>query len=855
LERINVDGTSIDSENWGTSQFVLGATPGFINSLTQKEFDVSVTKINSDPKFPLMGDTVNIMAIVHNPGENSSAFALNLFEDTDLDSLSDQLLESSLTINLNSGDSIEYNFNYTIENLTTVIGFEVNADYPIDENTTNNSFYKIVRPGYPPSSIVINEIMYRPQNDEPEWVEFYNNTSEEINLMNWSLSDVLTNPVTKVISEVDLIVPGKSFFVITKDTSIINFHRVVPSQTIVVNFANLNNDEDGVVLRDDRGVTIDSVLYKSTWPAKNGFSIERKSLTAPSNQIGNWDVSVDLEQSTPGRINSVTAKEHDLAIQSISFSPRFPLAGENVSINVKLKNNASQNADNFTVQFFTGNVIPNLLLSEITSQSLSAHDSLIISSTNTFELISETIAAVKIIYTDDEDTLNNYAENIIIPGFEQNIILINEVMFNPFSGETEWIEFVNVSIDKINLINWSVSDLLSSPTKNIITYDSLIIASGEYFIIATNSSLINSVQNTHVFEVDFGSLSNSEDGVILYDFRDAIIDSLNYQSDWGGGKGFSLERISFEDLTNTKFNWATSLNPSGGTPGIVNSVSQLPLNNSKDIVINEIMYDPDPNNTEFVEFINTSDRFIEIGGWRIEDEAGNYYKLSNLSLEIPPNQYFILAADSSILLHYDWLDQFQFKSIVDESTLGLSNSGELIILKDLRGNIIDSVYYSPKWNNKNLGITKNKSLEKITPYLISTSEFNWSSSVDNLGATPGKENSIFTSNLSKEAKITISPNPFSPDNDGFEDFAIINYQLTQAIAQIRIKVYDSKGRKVRTIENNKSSGSQGSIIFDGLDDSGRPLKIGIYILYIEALNSSSGVVDTMKEAIVVARKL
>ncbi len=267
------------------------------------------------------------------------------------------------------------------------------------------------------------------------------------------------------------------------------------------------------------------------------------------------------------------------------------------------------------------------------------------------------------------------------------------------------------------------------------------------------------------------------------------------------------------------------------------------------------MYDPDPNNTEFVEFINTSDRFIEIGGWRIEDEAGNYYKLSNLSLEIPPNQYFILAADSSILLHYDWLDQFQFKSIVDESTLGLSNSGELIILKDLRGNIIDSVYYSPKWNNKNLGITKNKSLEKITPYLISTSESNWSSSVDNLGATPGKENSIFTSNLSKEAKITISPNPFSPDNDGFEDFAIINYQLTQAIAQIRIKVYDSKGRKVRTIENNKSSGSQGSIIFDGLDDSGRPLKIGIYILYIEALNSSSGVVDTMKEAIVVARKL
>ncbi len=101
----------------------------------------------------------------------------------------------------------------------------------------------------------------------------------------------------------------------------------------------------------------------------------------------------------------------------------------------------------------------------------------------------------------------------------------------------------------------------------------------------------------------------------------------------------------------------------------------------------------------------------------------------------------------------------------------------------------------------------------------------------------------------------MSPNPFSPDNDGFEDFTIISYKLTQSIAQIRAKIFDSKGRLVRTILNNQASGEQGSIIFNGLDDANHTLRIGIYIVLIEALNGNSGVVETLKTTVVVARKL
>jgi len=46
-----------------------------------------------------------------------------------------------------------------------------------------------------------------------------------------------------------------------------------------------------------------------------------------------------------------------------------------------------------------------------------------------------------------------------------------------------------------------------------------------------------------------------------------------------------------------------------------------------------------------------------------------------------------------------------------------------------------------------------------------------------------------------------------------------------------------------------------SVIFDGRDDSGEALRIGIYIIFLEAINEGSGVVETMKTVVVVARKL
>jgi len=757
LERINVAISSIDSTNWKTSVSIFGATPGYINSVTQKDFDVAVTDIIFSPTFPLDGDTVGISSKVINHGLNPASFTLQLIEDANLDSIPDLLIETSSIYNLSPGDSNVYQFNHQIENILSEHGFTVLAQFSEDEDTTNNNFYKTVAPGFPQQSILVNEIMYTPAGGEPEWIELFNNTNETIILNGWSISDILTTPVQEFI-DVDLFILPLSYLVLTKDISVINFHRFIPSPIHEIDLPVLNNDIDGIILRDDRGAIIDSVKYSSDWGGTNGYSLERKDVNVNSNQSLNWGSSIDIEQSTPGRINSVTPKQFDLSVAALNFNPRFPVSGDDVFVSAVIRNNGSSDANNFNVEFFidtdSNNVVDHLLSIE-TGLGLVSGDSANITSTFAIEnLTSKVLTTVKIFYPEDEDTLNNYFEKSVQPGFPEKVIVINEVMFSPINNEPEWVELINISGETLNLKNWAISDILSSQTINLITSADLFLPPDAFIIIAKDTSF-----NSHHPEVtseiriaNFGSLGNTEDGIILYDFREGIIDSLLYNSSWGGKNGYSLERISVDTETNDETNWTSSLSINRSTPGAPNSIGNAPSYERNTLVINEIMFEPDDDNSEFVEFVNLSDEPVNIGGWRIEDENDNFFKLAQTSFDVPPNSFFVLAADSLVLEKY-FLDESSFISISDVSSLGLVNSGELILLKDVKGNVIDSVWYSDKWHNDNFVSIKNISLERINPKLSSNDESNWSSSTNPFGGTPTEQNSIFTDNLNSESNL------------------------------------------------------------------------------------------------------
>lgn len=278
-----------------------------------------------------------MFADISNNGLNAASFNLHLYESNSAGEKLN-LLETVNIQNLSAGNSATIEFDYKINSFTGERFFVTEADYPEDQDSTNNASLLFVSSAAAPLSIIVNEIMFNPQDDEPEWIEIYNNSEHSINLRDWQISDVITNPVyTTITTENYYIEPGK-LVILSKDSGIYEYHPNLSEGVILLNFAILNNTEDGVVLYNRFGETIDSVFYSSQFSKKTGHSIERIFYDGSSTDPSNWDYSISPERSTPGFINSRTPKNYDLAVEDISLTPKFPELNEQIQINIHITN-------------------------------------------------------------------------------------------------------------------------------------------------------------------------------------------------------------------------------------------------------------------------------------------------------------------------------------------------------------------------------------------------------------------------------------------------------------------------------------------------------------------------------------
>ncbi|PIO47840.1 MAG: hypothetical protein CMR00_08130 [[Chlorobium] sp. 445] len=310
------------------------------------------------------------------------------------------------------------------------------------------------------------------------------------------------------------------------------------------------------------------------------------------------------------------------------------------------------------------------------------------------------------------------------------------------------------------------------------------------------------------------------------------------------------------------------------------------------VIINEIMYAPiqDPNDfkpdqPEYVELFNRSNAPVDLRGWFITDapnERGEFNQFffaqdSSENYVLQPNEYAVVAPDRATVRDSTRLVQFftylqsdrnakLFTSVRSSPTsrtnlsdLSLNNDGDLVALYDNTGFLVDSVRYSPRWHNPFFSSTRGLSLERINPNGGSNDARNWTTSTNReFGGTPARQNSTFAPSpeISGTAStLALSPNPFSPDGDGRDDFLVIRYQLQGTANRIRIKIFDARGRLVRTLANSEPSGAQGEVIWDGLDDNRQPLRMGIYILYLEALDASSAIIETLRQTAVLAKPM
>jgi len=721
------------------------------------------------------------------------------------------------------------------------------------------------------SQIVINEVMYAPTSPAKEWFEIYNKSNAAVNIQNWKWKDAATSNPIRTITTQSLVIPAFGYAIVCEDST--NLKQSFPSLTGIILQSNgwnaLNNTgNESVVLYNSTSIVIDTLGYANTWGGSSGgFSLERINPLGTTNLQSNWGTSLDPLKATPNRTNSLTPKANDLILKSFVILPAQPNIGDSLKLEFTIKNIGLNPATNFTLGIYKDSnfdSIPSpteLLLNQPFAITLNQNDS------TTFIYNIANIDSGKkqyignVVFVLDEDTLNNKLVKSVNVGGQvvSSGIVINEIMYAPASPEPEWVEIYNNSVSAINIKNWKIADESTQNSPITITSGDRIVNANDYLVISKSNAILSMhplIDSTKiVYLSNLPTLNNDFDKVIIFNNTSTIVDQVSYRSNWGGSSRNSLERVSASNPSQDSTNWITSLDCEFSTPTRQNSFANIVIGNKGDLLINEIMYDPLTISCEWLELYNNSGKYINLNGWKASVGSSNYNLFADCHFYLKPGAYLILAADTTIYNRFGYLQAVDSsRRIVFSSSLSLSNSGATIKITDVLKNTIDSVAYSPKWNNSNVSDTKGYSLERITWTLPTIQPSNWSTCANPLGGTPGLKNSIYVQN-NLQTSLSISPNPFSPDGDGFEDFTIIKYKLKANTAQVRVKIYDVKGRVVRSLLNNQFSGSESQIIFDGKNESGEKLRIGIYICYLEAVDDQGGTIESTKATFVVAAKL
>jgi hypothetical protein len=111
---------------------------------------------------------------------------------------------------------------------------------------------------------------------------------------------------------------------------------------------------------------------------------------------------------------------------------------------------------------------------------------------------------------------------------------------------------------------------------------------------------------------------------------------------------------------------------------------------------------------------------------------------------------------------------------------------------------VDEVKYKDDWHFKLIDNAEGVSLERIDPAAASQDPGNWHSAASTAGyGTPAYKNSQYKLLNAIHAKIAIDPKCFSPDNDGHDDIAVVQYEVTEPGYVANITIYDASGRPAR----------------------------------------------------------
>lgn len=281
-----------------------------------------------------------------------------------------------------------------------------------------------------------------------------------------------------------------------------------------------------------------------------------------------------------------------------------------------------------------------------------------------------------------------------------------------------------------------------------------------------------------------------------------------------------------------------------------------------DILINEILFDPINPGVDYVELYNVSDKAFDLNELKLgvvkesfPNPADTVLKLiSEASRLLMPHSFLLLSTDAfTVGQQYgceisDYVDMTSFPSF--------ANSGGTAMLMSREGVVVDEMVFSEAMHDPFLKETKGVSLERVSWEVPSMQADNWHSAAAAVHyGTPGYGNSMAAdpSHQTDEGHVHIQPQTFSPDGDGRDDHCRIMYDLEKVGGTANVYVFSSDGQLVRHLIKGEVISGQGSFLWNGLDQKGQHVPLGLYVVVTEVYDSK-GTVEKYKNVVAVSSR-
>ena len=257
------------------------------------------------------------------------------------------------------------------------------------------------------------------------------------------------------------------------------------------------------------------------------------------------------------------------------------------------------------------------------------------------------------------------------------------------------------------------------------------------------------------------------------------------------------------------------------------------------------MYDPEDGKPAYVELFHPGEKFYDLRDLSIHfvEEGGSPdhpVALSCCSRLVLPGQYLVITKCIANLADaYNLEVSGQWVEV--DGLPGLKKSSGCIYLTDRAGNVVDMVVYSDEMHMELLDDPTGISLERVAWDRSGIDPDNWHSAASLEGyATPGKRNSQSPGESDSKGLLTVEPEVFSPDMDGYDDLLEIVIRTGGQAWVVGLVISDLHGTIIRVLANNQIAGPLASYTWDGEGENGSMQPMGFYVVHVRAYHPATG---------------